>query len=151
IRAMSTNVNVNASRCRALLRHPIIDADGHWLEFGPVVREQLRRIGGDQAVEGFSLFRSQVVKDLSMSIAERRDHRVAQQAFWALPTKNTRDRATAMMPRLLYARLEELGLDFTVLYPTEGRGVARIADADVRRITCRARPAFCRDHFVTFY
>ena len=55
---MSSNGHVNASSLRARLRHPIIDADGHWLEFGPVVREQLRRIGGDQAVEGFSLFRS---------------------------------------------------------------------------------------------
>ena len=36
---MSSNGHVNASRLRARLRHPIIDADGHWLEFGPVVRE----------------------------------------------------------------------------------------------------------------
>ena len=147
---MSSNGHVNASRLRARLRHPIIDADGHWLEFGPVVREQLRRIGGDRAVEGFSLFRSQVVKELSMSVAERRDHRVAQQAFWALPTKNTRDRATAMMPRLLYERMEELGLDFTVLYPTEGLGIPRIADADLRRITCRAFNTFCADYFRPF-
>src|SRR5438034_4704594 len=147
---MSSNGHVNASRLRARLRHPIIDADGHWLEFGPVVREQLRRIGGDRAVEGFSLFRSQVVKELSMSVAERRDHRVAQQAFWALPTKNTRDRATAMMPRLLYERMEELGLDFTVLYPTEGLGIPRIADADLRRVTCRAFNTFCADYFRPF-
>jgi len=35
---MSSNGNMNASRLRARLHHPIIDADGHWLEYGPTVR-----------------------------------------------------------------------------------------------------------------
>lgn len=147
---MSSNGHVKTSSLRARLHHPIIDADGHWLEFGPIVREQLRRIGGDRAVEGFSLFRSQVVKQLAMVVAERRDQRVAQQAFWALPTKNTRDRATAMMPRLLYERMEEFGLDFAVLYPTEGLGIPRIADADLRRTTCRAFNIFSAEYFRAF-
>ena len=86
---MSSNGHGQASSLRARLHHPIIDADGHWLEFGPVVREQLKRIGGDRAVEGFSLFGAQVAKELAMSVAERRAHRIAQQAFWALPTRNT--------------------------------------------------------------
>jgi predicted TIM-barrel fold metal-dependent hydrolase len=147
---MSSNGHVNASGLHARLRHPIIDADGHWLEFGPTVREQLRKIGGDQAVEGFSTFGSQVGKELAMSVAERRAHRIAQQAFWALPTKNTRDRATAMMPRLLYERMEELGLDFTVLYPTAGLGLPRIEDAELRRLTCRAFNIFSADYFRAF-
>jgi hypothetical protein len=33
---------------------------------------------------------------LSMSVAERRRSRTAQQAFWSFPTKNTRDRAAAV-------------------------------------------------------
>ena len=44
---MSGNGHATASDIRARLTHPIIDADGHWLEFGPFVNEQLRRIGGD--------------------------------------------------------------------------------------------------------
>ncbi|HXG19891.1 MAG TPA: amidohydrolase family protein [Methylomirabilota bacterium] len=147
---MSSNGHLTAAAIRARLRHPIIDADGHWLEFGPLVCEQLKKIGGECAVEGFSLFRSQVVKELSMSVAERRAQRIAQQAFWALPTKNTRDRATAMMPRLLYERLEELGIDFTVLYPTAGLGIPRISDAELRRITCRAFNIFTADFFRPF-
>jgi len=147
---MSSNGHVQASSLRARLRHPIIDADGHWLEFGPVVREQLKRIGGDRAVEGFSLFGAQVAKELAMSVAERRAHRIAPQAFWALPTRNTRDRATAMMPKLLYQRMEELGLDFTVLYPTAGLGLPRIEDAEIRRITCRAFNTFSADYFRAF-
>ncbi len=40
-----------------------------------------------------------------------------------MPTKNTRDRATEILPRLLYERLDEFGMDFTVLYPTAGLGI----------------------------
>lgn len=147
---MSSNGSMTASRLRARLRHPIIDADGHWLEFGPMVREQMRKIGGERAVEGFMFFGSQVMKQLSMSVAERRDQRLAQEAWWALPTKNTRDRATAMMPRLLYERMEELGIDFAVLYPTIGLGIAQIPDAEVRTITCRAFNTFSAEYFRAF-
>ena len=52
---MSRNGTINNTALRKQLNHPIIDADGHWLEFGPLVRERLRKIGGDVAVEGFSL------------------------------------------------------------------------------------------------
>ena len=147
---MSSNGHVKASGLRAHLHHPIIDADGHWLEFGPTIREQLRKIGGDRAVDGFSLFGSQVAKELAMSVPERRARRIGQQAFWGLPAKNTRDRATAMMPRLLYDRMEELGLDFTVLYPTAGLGIPRIEDEELRRTTCRAFNVFSADYFRAF-
>src|SRR5262245_4802429 len=114
---MSSNGHMTAAKIRASLRHPIIDADGHWLEFGPVVRDQLKKIGGETAVEGFGCFGAHVVNALSESVAERRNERSAQEAFWPLPTKNTRDHATAMLPRLLNERLDEWGLDFTILYP----------------------------------
>ena len=36
------------------------------------------------------------------------------EGFWSRQSTNTRDRATAMMPRMLYDRLDELGIDFGV-------------------------------------
>ena len=51
---------------------------------------------------------------------ERRDQRTSRPPWWALPTKNTLDRATATLPKLLYERLDDIGIDFTVLYPTLG-------------------------------
>src|SRR5678815_6093366 len=96
---------------RASLKHPIIDADGHWAEFAPLMREEFRRIGGDTAVEALALASARIRNSLGMSVAERRRRRIGQEAFWFLPTKNTLDRATAMMPRLLYERLDDLGLD----------------------------------------
>ena len=39
------------------------------------------------------------------------------EGFWGRQSTNTLDRATAMMPRMLYDRLDELGIDFGVIYP----------------------------------
>ena len=147
---MSGNGHATASDIRARLTHPIIDADGHWLEYGPFVDEQLRRIGGDKAVEGFQRFRTLLRQQLNMSVAERREKRIAQQSFWAVPTKNTRDLATAMMPRLLYERLDELGIDFSVLYPTAGLGMHHLPDAEMRQATCRAYNTFTAGYFHDF-
>ena len=127
-----------AAALHGQLKHPVIDSDGHWLEFGPLVVERMEKIGGAKAVEGFRLFGRRVNNVLNMGLDQRRARRHAQQAWWALPAKNTRDRATGLFPRLLYERLDEFGLDFTVLYPTAGLGVPFIPDADTRHATCRA-------------
>ena len=36
------------------MTHPVIDSDAHWLEFGPLVIERMRQIGGDIAAAGFT-------------------------------------------------------------------------------------------------
>ena len=51
---MPTNGQTEARKLRASLKHPIIDADGHWAEFAPDMREEFRRIGGDTAVEALA-------------------------------------------------------------------------------------------------
>jgi len=35
---MSDNGHLDARTLHARLTHPVIDADGHWLEYGPVMR-----------------------------------------------------------------------------------------------------------------
>src|SRR5437867_9869870 len=135
---MLSNGHTEARKLHARLNHPIIDADGHWAEFAPHMREEFRRIGGDTAVEALDMASARIPKSLSMSLAERRRRRLGQEAFWFLPTKNTLDRATAMMPRLLYERLDDLGLDFCVIYPTAGLGYYRLPPDKLRRALCRA-------------
>jgi len=79
---------------RARLDHPVIDGDGHWVEFDPVFAERMRKAGGDLAADGF-LAAMQTTRDaLSMSVAERRRRRIAQPAFWSRQASNTLDRAT---------------------------------------------------------
>ena len=59
------------------------------------------------------------------------------EGYWGRQSTNTRDRATAMMPRMLYDRLDELGIDFGIVYPTAGLGIPRIADDETRRAVIR--------------
>lgn len=138
---------LSAAQVRARLPHPVIDADGHWLEFGPTIREHIRKIGGEQALRGFTLHAARIEEALSLSVPERRARRIAQNAWWTLPTRNTRDRATAMLPALLEARMDELGFDFAVLFPSIGSGLARIPDAQQRRAACRAFNTFSAEYF----
>jgi predicted TIM-barrel fold metal-dependent hydrolase len=147
---MDSNGHQSPERIRAGLDHPVIDADGHWLEFGPVLSQELRRIGGDAAAEGFLSVGRQVRQSLGLSVEERRRRRIPQEAFWSSPERNTRDRATGLLPRLLYERLGELGIDFAVLYPTAGLRVPRIADDTQRRAACRAFNVLTMDCFRGF-
>jgi predicted TIM-barrel fold metal-dependent hydrolase len=136
-----------AAEVRAGLGHPVVDGDGHWVEHHPVMVEALRRIGGDRAVEGYAHFGKLIGANLALSNAERRARNVGHEAFWAVPTANTVDRATAMMPALLDERLDELGIDFTVLYPTQGLGIVNVPDAETRRIACAAYNTFTAEYF----
>jgi predicted TIM-barrel fold metal-dependent hydrolase len=144
---MLTNGHTEARRLRARLSHPIIDADGHWIEYGPVVKEEFRRIGGAAAVEAYEVASQRVPSALKMSLAERRRRRVGQEAFWSSPSENVLDRATAMLPRLMYERLDDLGIDFCVVYPTAGLSYHRMQDTRLRRAICRAYNVFTAEQF----
>ena len=144
---MSENGHVDPRTLRSRLSHPIIDADGHWLEYGPVMREAFRKIGGEDAAEGLALASQRVPNSLRMTVAERARRRVGQEAFWSSPCENTLDRATAMLPRLLHERLPDLGIDFSVVYPTAGLSYHRMQDTRLRRAICRAYNVFAADQF----
>jgi len=66
---MSENGHVDPRNLRSRLSHPIIDADGHWLEYGPVMREAFRKIGGEAAAEGLALASQRVPNALTMTVA----------------------------------------------------------------------------------
>jgi predicted TIM-barrel fold metal-dependent hydrolase len=144
---MDAEIQPNPDQIRAKLSHPVIDADGHWLEFAPVFAEEMRKIGGETAVQGFLSVGQDTLESLRLSVAERQRRRISQEAFWSRPEKNTRDRATAMLPRLLHERLPELGIDFAVIYPTIGLRLPRVADGERRRAACRAFNIVTADYF----
>src|SRR5581483_11185564 len=118
---------------RKNLSHPVIDGDGHWIEYTPVFAERMRKVVGDKGAEGFLAQQRFIPDTLRLTPAERKERGVGMQGYWGRQTTNTRDRATAMMPRMLYDRLDELGIDFGIVYPTAGLGIPRIADDETRR------------------
>src|SRR6266576_510928 len=144
---MSGNGHQTPTQSRASLSHPVIDGDGHWVEFDPVFSERMRRVGGDKAANGWLAALQTTEAALGMSLAERRRRRVAQPGFWTRQASNTLDRATAMMPRLLYERLDEFGCDFAIIYPTAGLRVPRISDDATRRAVVRAHNIVTADYF----
>ncbi len=135
---------MNSQQIRHQLGHPVIDSDAHWLEFGPMMKERIENIAGRDAAACFTGLRQAIGNALLMGPEERR-RRVAHSGFWTLPMANARDRATAMMPKLLHERMDELGLDFCVMYPT---GAAVTTDiAELRRRALRAFNTFCAEYF----
>ena len=57
---------------------------------------------------------------------------------WVWPTRNTLDRATATLPSLYAQRLDEFGIDFALVYPSEGLFANQLADDELRVASCRA-------------
>ena len=143
---MSNSHSSDAAQLRARLNHPVIDSDGHWVEFGPQLNDYLKRIGGSKALDGFKS-RPTEVWHLTVPLAERRERRLDQPIWWGMPTRNTLDRATAMLPKLLYERLADFGFDFVVLYPSAGLRAPFIPDAELRQLTCRAFNTFSAELF----
>ena len=143
---MSDN-HVDPKAIRSRLKHPVIDSDGHWLEFGPTILEYMKKVGGTKAAEGLKSREEAVTRVLMLTAEQRRDERRTLPAWWAFPTKNTLDRATALIPKLLYERMEELGLDFSVLYPTIGLALPFIGNDESRQAACRAFNMYIADTF----
>ena len=138
-----------SAEIKADLDHPVIDADGHILEFFPVFLDFLKQVAGPDMVSRFStrLKCSDDAGWYAATPAERRRRRIARPPFFSNPTRNTMDRATAMLPGLLRERLDELGLDFTIVYPTLGFYLVAEEDDDVRPAVCRAYNTMVADMF----
>jgi predicted TIM-barrel fold metal-dependent hydrolase len=127
---------------RSSLAHPIVDADAHVMEHMPVFLEYLADEAGaamvDRYLEGAMTRQYAGLGGWTTATEEeRRRHGIAMPQWWAQPS-NARDRATAYAPRLLHERLDELGIDFAVLYPSLGMSLLPLEDPEVRVAACRA-------------
>src|SRR5579864_4107264 len=140
------------ARIRERLGHPVIDSDGHLVELRPVAMEYIVRAGGPDmagrfAEEQRSTFLSRDWYGLSW--ADRRERWARRPPFWGEPLRNRGlDLATATFPDLLYRRLDQLGIDFSVLYPTIGINPQGYADEDARRACCRGLNDYYADHWM---
>ena len=70
---------------RVQLKHPIIDADGHWVEYNPVFAERMRKVAGDKAADGFLASQRRIPDALKLSIAERKQRGIAMEGYWTPP------------------------------------------------------------------
>jgi predicted TIM-barrel fold metal-dependent hydrolase len=147
--AMATQQLSKSAAIRARLDHPVIDADAHHLvEDAPALWDTLRQVGGSRLVElyrahgGFNAH----PWDEWRSADARRDRRIMRPPWGDRSTENTRDWATVALPKLLFERMDELGIDFCVVFPTWSMGM-RTDDDEVRRAVCRALNIFHAELF----
>ena len=142
-------ISFEASReVRALrerLAHPVIDGDGHLLESLELYSEYLEKVGGQGLVKGFeTLLREKI--PFTLGDAARGEPRAA---WWGTPS-DALDVATVTVPALLARRLDEIGVDFSLLYPSLGLAIGGLPDDELRPAAARAlnlmNAEICAEH-----
>jgi predicted TIM-barrel fold metal-dependent hydrolase len=132
----------SSAEIRKRLSHPVIDIDGHMAEYFPALAPYLE-------AEGLSLDHPSLMRMLppyggsqrtwhEQTPEQRAATRTPRGPWWSSPARQTIDLASALFPGLLHERLDELGLDFSVVYPSLGLVFLHTPDDTYRRGTCRA-------------
>lgn len=132
---------------RDAIGHPIIDCDGHQLEFEPIMQDYVREIAGQSALDRVRRNHDAFLAAWPEMTAEQRRDVGELRGPWGLQTTNVAELATVMVPRLLHSRLDELGIDFAIQYPTLAIGYSRMAQRDERAVVCRALNRYNADLF----
>lgn len=127
---------ITGADIRGKLNHPVIDADGHMIETTFAVLDFVKQVGGPEIAARY--------ENIMRGDAAGRN----RQAVWVGNSGPASiDRATAMLPRLLRARLDEAGIDFSVVYGTHALAVLRLEDDELRPVVYRAMNMLYADMF----
>mgnify|MGYP001581484423 CR=1 FL=1 len=137
-----------SARVRAGLNHPVIDADGHWLELQPVFLDYFVQIAGPKNVDRYlkSVERDNSYDWYRATSDERARNRMKRPPWWVAPN-HPLDRTAAMVPALFRERLDDWGIDFSIVYPSLGLNLPRMQDAELRRALVRAYNTMAADLF----
>jgi len=136
-----------AEQIRRRLGHPVIDADAHTIEFMPAVRDEIVSLAGPAVADRFDEVLRVPTSTRALSVEQKRALGLFRLSWWAFPAQSTLDRATAMLPRLQSERLDQLGIDFAVLFPTLGLTALSLEDAELR---CAAARGINRYHAAAY-
>lgn len=130
------------SSIRDRIDHPIIDGDGHVLEFLPLVFDFVREEAGEAVFRRLQRFNRERFRSSEGFLPVR--------VFHGLPAENTLDRMTVTLPQLLYGRLHEIGIDYALLYPSFGLTLLSHPDDEVRQPGARALNRYFAEVFDGF-
>ncbi len=138
---------------RRMLGHPVVDADGHYIETMPILKpfliDAVREMAGSELAKRVETGAAGIDYDetvlrpwSALSDADRRARGISRPPWWTLPAANTLDRATAHLPKLMAQRLDDMGIDFAVMYPSRTLTATAIPDAELRVAVCRGLNRF---------
>ena len=132
----------SSAEVHATLDHPVIDSDGHMAEHLPTLAPYLEQEGispEDPALRRLvPPYGGSDVPWHDQTPDQRAATRTPRGPWWSAPAKQTIDLATALFPALLHERLDEIGIDFGVVYPSLGLVFLHAADDAFRQGACRA-------------
>jgi predicted TIM-barrel fold metal-dependent hydrolase len=134
-------------RVKASLDHPVIDGDGHIIEFAPLVRDFIAEEAGEAVAERYVTMMGGGAGFRNLPDDQKHRFGAFRYTWWGVPSRNTLDRATAIAPELMRARLDELGIDFGVLYGTSSLGMLGTPDEELRRAAARAHNRYFAELF----
>lgn len=133
-----------SARVRSAVDHPILDGDGHFVEVWPLAHEEIvsyvEQEGGAALRDRFLGGHAQPFDTTSAlrTIAGDQGRWQSMPSWWGWPTENTTDRATSYLPELLYQRLDDFGIDVTILYASMSLSFLDLEDAELAPVVCRA-------------
>jgi predicted TIM-barrel fold metal-dependent hydrolase len=139
--------SAEVARIRAEFDHPVIDGDGHLIEFAPLVRDFIAEEAGEAVAERYLTTMGGGARFRDLPHEQKPRYGAFRYTWWGLPSRNTLDRATAIAPELMRARLDELGIDFGVLYGTSALGMLSSPDEELRRAAARAHNRYYAELF----
>jgi predicted TIM-barrel fold metal-dependent hydrolase len=147
-----------AAALRKTIGHPVIDADGHLIETAPIfkgfLRDYVRDIGGVDLAERIGTvldFDATVLRPWgAMTAQAQRAAWATRPPWWSHPAAASLDRATAHLPRLMHERLDDLGFDFAILYPSRTLTTTAIKEDEIRQVACQALNAYNADLYAEF-
>ena len=125
-----TQVMSKSVRVREGLGHPVVDADGHYIDLRGVFASYVRDHGRGDLLDRSS-FRTVPGESREEQVA-----RIGIPGFWIAPGE-TRYFATVTVPSLYYERLGEAGVDFAILFPTNAVRIVHDDDDECRAELCR--------------
>ncbi len=149
---------LTAAQIRQEIGHPIVDADGHFMELGPLMNDEivsyLEESGGASLRDRF-LASSANVLDTAVFQADRTVPEVqrgwlSMPSWWGNPVSDAHDRATAHLPKMLYDRLDEFGIDYMLAYPSWSLGMLDTRDNELRAPVLRAVNRYISRQFTPY-
>jgi predicted TIM-barrel fold metal-dependent hydrolase len=137
---------MTAAQVHDRLTHPVVDADGHFMELMPLLDDaivaDLEETGGRDLRDRYLSSPIRAFDTVQFQ-ADRTDPAVrsawrGMSAWWGNPVADARERATAHLPRLMYERLDEIGVDVMLTYPSWSLGFIAGPESELRAPVCRA-------------
>ena len=85
------------TQIRERIGHPIIDSDGHLIEYLPLVRDFIVEEAGEDVANGYDRsVKSALMRTANPSPERRRQLGIHAVGVWGIPARNSLDRATVI-------------------------------------------------------